>query len=123
VHIKHTLILPCLLFAALLLTVSSRAQSVTSVAVGAGAHHSLFINSDGNLWAMGQNSMGQLGDGSYNQTNLPEQIVAGGVTAAAAGAYHSLFLKNDGSLWVMGGNDFGQLGDRARATSTPTVPR
>ena len=93
--------------------VTSGGQTVTKVA--AGSSHSLFLKSDGSLWAMGDNGYGQLGDGTtdndnYN-TNLPEQIVAGNVTAIAAGAYHSLFLKSDGSLWVMGDNGNGQLGD------------
>ena len=52
-----------------------------------------------------------MGDGTFNQTNLPEQIVASNVTAIAAGDGYSLFLKNDGSLWGMGGNGVGQLGD------------
>jgi uncharacterized delta-60 repeat protein len=60
---------------------------------------------------MGNNFNGQLGDGTYNNTNLPEMIVSSNVTAIAAGAYHSLFIKSDGSLWVMGKNDNGQLGD------------
>src|SRR4051812_49420126 len=31
--------------------------------VAAGYYHSLFLKSDGTLWAMGYNSAGQLGDG------------------------------------------------------------
>ena len=58
---------------------------------------------------MGDNMYGQLGDGTYNTTNLPGQIVASNVVAVA-GANHSLFLKTDGSLWAMGYNQFGQLG-------------
>jgi hypothetical protein len=60
---------------------------------------------------MGANGYGQLGDGTYNRTNRPEQIVASGVTAIAGGGYHSLFVKSDGSLWAMGWNGGGQLGD------------
>jgi alpha-tubulin suppressor-like RCC1 family protein len=60
---------------------------------------------------MGDNLYGELGDGTYNNTNLPEQIVASNVTAIAAGYDYSLFLKGDGSLWAMGYNMFGQLGD------------
>ena len=73
--------------------------------------HTLFIKSDGSLWAMGYNSPGQLGDGTFNTTNKPEQIVSSGVVAIAAGEIHSLFLKSDGSLWAMGLNNYGQLGD------------
>ena len=72
------------------------ASNVTAIA--AGYFHSLFIKSDGSLWAMGDNNYGQLGDGTNRNTNQPEQIVANGVTAIAAGGYHSLFLKRAGNL-------------------------
>ena len=92
------------------------ASGVTAIA--AGQDHSLFLKSDGSLWTMGDNVEGELGDGSFNNTNQPEQIVPSGVTAIAAGAYHSLFLKTDGSLWAMGMNIAGQLGDGTGNYST-----
>jgi alpha-tubulin suppressor-like RCC1 family protein len=85
--------------------------TVTNIASGNYAYHSLFLKSDGSLWVMGYNDFGQLGDGTLNKTNRPEQIMPGGVTAIAAGAGHSLFLESGGSLWVMGENNYGQLGD------------
>jgi alpha-tubulin suppressor-like RCC1 family protein len=85
--------------------------TVTNIAQGCAADHSLFLKSDGSLWAMGNNKYGQLGDGTFNNTNKPEQIVASGVTAIAVGESHSLFLKSDGSLWAMGSGAQGQLGD------------
>ncbi len=85
------------------------ASNVTAIAAGGG--YSLFLKSDGSLWAVGDNYYGQLGDGTTNNINHPEQIVASNVTAIAAGDGHSLFLKSDGSLWAMGDNLFGQLGD------------
>jgi alpha-tubulin suppressor-like RCC1 family protein len=107
----------CLLAAVLLQAASSGAQPVTKVA--AGNFHSLFLKSDGSLWAMGGNGNGQLGDGTYNNTNLPEQIVPSNVTAIAAGGDHSLFLKSDGSLWAMGDNLYGELGDGTFDTTSP----
>ncbi len=86
------------------------ASNVTAIAGGYG--HSLFLKSDGSLWAMGDNDFGQLGDGTFNSgTNFPEQVVASNVIAIAGGYFHSLFLKSDGSLWAMGDNRRGQLGD------------
>ena len=99
----------CLLCLAVQQAFTGGAQPVTRIASGYG--HSLFLKSDGSLWAMGYNSNGQLGDGTYNNTNRPEQIVAGNVTAIAAGAIHTLFLTSDGGLWGMGNNQYGELGD------------
>ncbi len=107
--IKRTLIQICLLSAVLLQTVTSKGQPVTKIA--AGDEHGLFLKGDGSLWDMGWNKSGQLGDGTYNNTNRPEQIVPSGVTAINAGKEDSIFLKNGGSLWAMGRNDFGQVGD------------
>ncbi|HEY5041365.1 MAG TPA: chromosome condensation regulator [Verrucomicrobiae bacterium] len=93
------------------------ASNVTAIA--AGDFHSLFLKSDGSLWAMGDNEDGQLGDGTTNSMDVPEQIVASNVTAIAAGGWHSLFLKSDGSLWAMGIDYYGQLGDGIFRTTAP----
>jgi alpha-tubulin suppressor-like RCC1 family protein len=106
---KRNLIKMCLLVAVLLQALTSGAQPVTKVAGGFG--HSLFLKSDGSLWAMGDNFGGDLGEGTYNETNRPAQIVTNDVIAIAAGGHYSLFLKSDGSLWAMGVNGTGNLGD------------
>lgn len=80
-------------------------------AVAAGDFHSLYIRPGGSLWAMGQNSSGQLGDGTTTDQHVPEEIVASNVVAISAGAGFSLFIKSDGSLWAMGYNPNGQLGN------------
>ncbi len=98
-----------LLCAVMFQAAASGAQTVTKIS--AGFRYSLFLKSDGSLWAMGENYSGQLGDGSTNDINRPELIVASNVTTIATGECHSLFLKSDGSLWVMGENLTGQLGD------------
>jgi alpha-tubulin suppressor-like RCC1 family protein len=65
---------------------------------------------------MGDNTYGELGDGTYGispyfATNRPEMILSNNVTAIAGGYFHTLLLKSDGSLWAMGFNQYGQLGD------------
>ena len=85
-------------------------------AISAGGSYSLFLKTDGTVWACGSNSAGELGDGTTNNRNTPVQVKLGGVpitgvTAISAGGQHSLFLKNDGTVWAVGENSSGQLGD------------
>jgi alpha-tubulin suppressor-like RCC1 family protein len=84
--------------------------------VVAGRHFSLFLTEDGELWGMGSNGDGQLGDGTGKNSPIPLQISVPGnrnlkVIAVAAGAYHSLFVTEDGKLWATGDAHYGQLGD------------
>lgn len=44
------------------------------VAVGAGTDHSLAVTSNGTVWAWGDNSNGQLGDGTYVQRSAPVRV-------------------------------------------------
>lgn len=87
------------------------------IAVAAGTSHSLFLKSDGSLWAMGENEIGELGDGSGVNAYAPEQIVSSNVTAIAAGTSDSLLLKSDGSLWTVGFYGYGQLGNGTHQNS------
>ncbi|MGJ5818391.1 hypothetical protein [Paludibaculum fermentans] len=81
-------------------------------AIAGGYYHSLRLAPDGRVWAAGQNSSGQLGDGTYTNRIAPV-LVSGltGITAVAAGNYHSTALKSDGTVWTWGVNTYGQLGD------------
>ena len=97
-----------------------RADDVKVIAVTAGKHHSLFITSDGNLWAMGDNQYGQLGDGSTTKKLTPVHV-ASNVIAAAAGGDHSLFITSDGKLWAMGRNSEGELGDGTTKSQSKPV--
>ncbi len=77
--------------------------------IAAGSYYSLFVKTDGTLWAMGHNYYGQLGDGTTTNRATPFQV-ATNVEQIAAGD-HSLFVKTDGTLWAMGRNRDGELGD------------
>jgi alpha-tubulin suppressor-like RCC1 family protein len=86
----------------------------TATAVGCMACRlfSLALKSDGTVWGWGDNSAGQLGDGTTTQRLTPVQVVGlTGVVAIAAGYNSGLALKSNGTLWAWGDNSFGQLGD------------
>ena len=79
-------------------------------AVEAGLNHSMAINSKGELWAWGDNSYHQLGNGDNIAHNEPIKIMDN-VMAIAAGSFHSLALTTTGVVYAWGWNSRGQLGD------------
>ena len=80
--------------------------------VAGGQSHTLAIDSEGNLWAWGNNGSGQLGDGTITDKIVPMQIKQGTkFKEISAGTEHSLAIDSEGNLWVWGNNMYGQLGD------------
>nr|WP_232341950.1 MULTISPECIES: InlB B-repeat-containing protein [Bifidobacterium] len=84
---------------------------------------SLAVGSDGNAYAWGWNSEGQLGDGTRDDKHapvmvrkpdrktypdLPEDFT---YLQVSAGQYHSLALGSDGNAYAWGSNGSGRLGD------------
>ena len=68
----------------------------------------------GTVYAFGQNSSGQLGDGTTTQHDTPEAIaLASGAaaTAIAAGPIHSAAIGTDGNLDEWGTDTVGQVGN------------
>jgi len=72
---------------------------------------SLAVKTDNTMWSWGQNSQGELGDGSTTQRKSPVQI--GSLTTwskVAAGQWSCAAIKTDGTLWAWGKNEYGELG-------------
>ncbi len=85
--------------------------------VSAGKYHSMILKKNGELWAVGRNGYGQLGDGTKENRLTPVQVknAAGEpmteVAQVSAGGSHTMIVMKNGELWAVGRNDNGQLGD------------
>ncbi len=99
-------------------------SGVTATTVFAGPAFALAIGSDGNIYAWGANSTGQLGDSTATNSSVPVMVkMPSGVTATAisAGSSFSLAIGSDGNAYAWGGNGFGQLGDSTKTNSSVPV--
>ena len=80
--------------------------------VAAGRYHTVAVRADGTLWAWGDTSYGQLGDGTSTNRLEPGQIgTATSWASVAAGDHHTVAARTDGTLWAWGNNSHGQPGD------------
>ena len=82
------------------------------VKASGGELHALFLTDTGDIWSMGNDFDGPLGQGLRITRSSPVSVV-GGFTDwidIAAGHRVSFGLRQNGTLWSWGKNDFGQLG-------------
>ena len=88
-----------------------------ALAVSAGTNHAIALMKDGTILAWGDNSSGQLGDGTTTQRLTPvavsglPSVATTPAVSVAVGRAHSVILLQDGSVWGWGDNSAGQLGD------------
>ena len=89
--------------------------------VAGGEYHSLAVTNSGSVYAWGNNTYGQLGNGTTTTSTTPVQVSGlTGASAVAAGDLHSVALAG-GVVWTFGNNSYGQLGNDTTTNSTSPV--
>ncbi|MEX2238631.1 MAG: hypothetical protein WEB00_13975 [Dehalococcoidia bacterium] len=86
--------------------------------------HSLAVLSNGTVWAWGNDTDNQLGNGGASENELAPVQVPGvsNAVAIAAGGMHSLALLDNGTVMAWGSDGRGQIGDGdSGGTELPTV--
>lgn len=91
---------------------------VPAVALAIGDHHSCVVLSNGSVRCIGDNSAGQLGDGTQTNSYVAVDVpLDGPAVGVAAGGGHTCALMRDGSVRCWGGiyangvYQYGLLGD------------
>ena len=89
-----------------------------------GSSHSLFLDSEGNVFSVGYNNVGQLGLGHNTHKNVLEKIPnippIQTISCASASCY---LIDFEGNLWTFGINDygFGILGHAGKGINAPKI--
>ena len=89
--------------------------NTTTGTISAGYYSSAAIKTDGNLWAWGLNTFGQIGNNTTSTTSIPTLTQSWIQVADHSQSFAA--IKTDGSLWTWGYNSYGQLGNNTNTTT------
>jgi alpha-tubulin suppressor-like RCC1 family protein len=93
------------------------------LAAGFGFSHTLVILEDGTVRTFGDNTAGQLGDGTTTDSHFPVEVPGlTDVIQVTGGTAHSVALLRDGTVWTWGGNSNGVLGNGPPDAAPHPVP-
>ncbi|WP_298874877.1 hypothetical protein [uncultured Microbacterium sp.] len=92
--------------------------------IGMGNVNGYALTTAGEVWAWGDNSSGQIGDGTTTYRPAPVKVINSGATKLVAGYNNVFVVMSDRTLKVWGDNGAGQLGDGTQTNRTTpfTVP-
>ena len=86
-----------------------------------GYQHSAYLAADGTVWAWGDNSYGQLGQGNFTPLTGPVRVPGlNNIIEISTGFYHTLALTSNGQVYAWGYNYDAELGQGAVGTVSTT---
>lgn len=94
----------------------------TLIQISTGDAHILALDSGGKVYAWGNNSSGELGNDTTQNSNIPLGPISGllsgkRIVNIAAGTTHSLAVDSEGIVYAWGANTSGQLGNNSTTSS------
>jgi len=104
------------------------------VGIGAGESHSMMLAASGNVYCVGDNQYGQLGNGTNTDSLTPVLVKAGmqnpddpnaplsDIVFISAGYWHNLAIDSSGAVWVWGEGINGKLGCGSTENTNLPVP-
>ncbi len=94
-----------------------------AVDVTAGYYFTAILKKDGTVWISGDNTYGQLGDGTTTNSSEFKQVQnLTDVIQISAGSETMHALKKDGTVWSWGRNNYGQYGDGTAVSKEDLTP-
>lgn len=90
--------------------------------ISAGADYNIGLQSNGTVWTWGENTYGQLADGTTTTRSSPVQV--GALTSWSkifAGLSTSYFINTSSQLWSCGNNLYGIIGDSTTTNRSSPV--
>ncbi len=102
---------------AVMLDASNTLSGVTWIAAGSAHSCAVTDDADGSLYCWGDNSFGQLGDGTTNLHDYATKVYGKYFTAVSAGFDYTCGLYANGSIACWGADYDGQLGNKSLADS------
>ena len=80
--------------------------------IAAGSGNAFLVTASGDLWAVGDNSFGQLGDGTFTNRSTPVRIEGlPPILQVSSDFDYTMALSTSGEVWVWGNNFHGIFGN------------
>ena len=92
--------------------------------MSAGRGHIIVLYENGEIWGLGNNFFGQLGDGTNTNRQVPVKISFDQelVVDIATGSDYTILLTDEQRIYTFGDNSYGQLGDGSTLSKNRPVP-
>lgn len=92
------------------------------ISIAASSFSAVALKKDGTVWTWGNNVSGQLGNGTFENSGIPVQVITSSGApltdivsiSTTSGAGGVMALKKDGTVWSWGFNYYGDLGSKIK---------